>query len=120
MQNLERIKKELLTTDPQTLFQYKNQHSDMRHIINMAIKYRIHNDKLDKTGRLLNLSQTGALISVAEKLEPETPVTLIIEPEEVTAEKPIYVDTVIIRDRFSPQAGCYMSDCHILSVNDPN
>jgi hypothetical protein len=88
----------------------------------MSIKYQVRHHESCKNGKLLNLSQQGALICVPEKLKSKTSITLIIEPDKTTPGKPIRVDAIIVRDSssISTRSGGYLIGCYIVGISDPN
>ena len=109
-----------LTFIPRSLRQRKDKRAAPRRDIYMSIHYRVHHHEPYKEGMLINLSQTGALIFVPEKLGPKTTFTLTIAPDKATAGDPIRAIATVVREASHTDDGCYTYGCRFLSVNDPN
>ncbi len=71
---------------------------------------------------LINLSQTGALLSVPEKLKLKTPMTFVVAPDKFTLGEPEPIQIVVspVREASQTDDGCHTYGCQILRVDDPN
>ena len=111
---------ESLKIIPWPLHRRKDKRSAPRRDIYMSIQYRVRHYEPYRETMLLNLSQTGLLIFISERLSLRTPVTFIISPDKTTSGEPIRVIATIIREASHTDDGCHTYGCRILCISDPN
>lgn len=84
--------------------------------INSQINYRITNeDTAYNTAKMLDLSQTGVLIRLHQKLDTHTQLTLQID-SDVADEEPIEILAEVIRIAKSNDEEQYNYGCAILDI----
>jgi len=85
--------------------------------INGEIKYRLPDDSNFSSGILINVSQTGVLISLKHKVPDDTVLTVLME-SHLDDEPPVEISTEIIREASFSENHAYCYGCKILNVKD--
>ena len=85
-----------------------------RAVINSQIKYRVDNQTSYCAGKLLDLSQTGALIQLRHKLPENTRISIVTKADD-TDESPIEIIAEIVRQEITND-NHYSYGCIILDV----
>lgn len=86
-----------------------------RETINNQIKYRFYDDTAYSEGKLLDLSQTGALIELRHKLPENTRLSILSKVDD-TDEPPIEIIAEIVRRSEAKYDNHYAYGCLILDV----
>lgn len=67
-----------------------------RTLINSPVDFKLLDDKAYTTGNLIDISQTGVLISVDQKLLTNDKIKLVVKPDTET-DSPIEITAYIVR-----------------------
>jgi len=87
-----------------------------RALINRHINYKLDSENADfNAAKMVDLSQTGVLIEIYEKLDTKTQVTLQIKADSVD-EEPIEIIAEIVRIAKPENDEQYSYGCEILDV----
>ena len=85
--------------------------------INGEVKYKLEKESEFHPGMMINISQTGALISLDQQLPTEARLTLVMEADREN-QSPIEITAEVIRIAENSSEYAYNYGCMILDVKD--
>ena len=89
--------------------------SSPRTLINSPVDYKLLDDESYKVGNLIDISQTGILISTGQKYSTNDKIKVVVKPDTET-DSPIEITAYIIRTAQSSNDHEYSYGCLIQSV----